>query len=77
LIRHGTNIRVRLGERARSNFSIEKILEELHVATIIIGIGIIIVALAAEQDKTTHYRGSVLPMLALAGVLIIMVLINL
>lgn len=47
------------------------------MATIIIGIGIIIVALATEPDRTTPYGGSVLPMLALAGVLIIMVLINL
>lgn len=47
------------------------------MAAIIIGIGIIIVTLAIGPEKTTQYGRSVLPMLALASILLIMVLISL
>jgi uncharacterized membrane protein YgaE (UPF0421/DUF939 family) len=64
---------------AKSNFPSTKshTLEELQMATIIIGIGIgiIIVALAIEPDKIRQYRRYVLPMSALAGALIAIALL--
>jgi hypothetical protein len=62
----------------KSNFSIDRksFLEELQMENTIIGIGIgiIIAALAIEPHMIVQYGYSVLPMIALAGTSIVLVL---
>ena len=59
-----------MNKGARSNLAIGKVtLEDSQMTATVIGV--IIIALAIEVDKLTQYRHFFLPLVALAGVLVV------